>query len=277
MMFFSLAPRDTGAMKRAVMPDRNPVTYHLAPDETLWMYQGNTDDLRSLLENPDLWVKEHIKTCEPPPSGVYIVEFSTQPTSLVPDLNFFGTCGTSVIYVSGRENIIRLMSKSERAFIAEDFWSGMDGRLASINGSTEIEIFLMPQNGRAFIHFESGTDRLFHAQFMCAATLDQKGYLDWVMGGPKPELPRKFVMHDQRGVATSLASNQVVLQPRGTQAGTVRDIRMMYQSLSVGDGMSGPEERACNGTHGRIVHESGSKFYVEPDFMFTKPYPLRRP
>ncbi|MBS1716005.1 MAG: hypothetical protein JST30_16890 [Armatimonadetes bacterium] len=258
------------------MSDPNPAIYTLAPDETLWMFKGGISDLQSLLEGPDEWVKTHVKACSSPPSGVYIVEFSSQSGEGDMDLSFFGTCGTSVIYVTGHEHVFQLLSGPRALVAPNDFWTGLDDRLEAATGASGIEVFVMPSSGRVFVHYESGTDRLFHAEMMCAATLDQPGYLKWLKGevdGVK--LPRICHRKEPEDQSSVLSMDEVVFQPRGTHERNVRDIRMLYQSLSPGGSKGQIREKACNGTHGRIVGRQGGKYVCEPDFMFTKPYPLR--
>ena len=236
---------------------QNPRLVTMAGDETLWLYSANPEDLTSLFTDPGVWVTANIGNRARSATKTYFVQFATRPGDGDGDLLFTGISGTSMIIVTGHESAAERFNEGFGLSSGSDFWDSLDDALLKIHSTTEVELFVIEDEGKIFVHVELGSDSAFLATLMSATANDEQGFLGWVLntGG---SLPRSAKAISEDGSMTPIEMGSVTLIPRGThRGGASQEVKMHFENLTAGlCPPSCPILVACNGTQGSILEGS---------------------
>ncbi|MEQ1822267.1 MAG: hypothetical protein ABL949_07145 [Fimbriimonadaceae bacterium] len=233
---------------------KNPRLITMAGDETLWLYSASPADLTTLFTDPGSWVTTNIGNSARSATKTYFVQFATRPGQGDGEMLFTGISGTSMIIVTGHEGAAERFNEGLGLSTGSGFWASLDAALLKIRSTTEIELFVIEDERKIFIHVELGSDSAFLATLMSATANDEQGFLDWVMNTSGP-LPRSAKAVNEDGSMTPIDMSAITLIPRGTfGGGASQEVKMHFENLSAGlCPPTCPILVACNGTQGSIL------------------------
>jgi hypothetical protein len=254
---------------------QNPRYITMAGDETLWLYSATPEDLTSLFTDPGGWVQTNIGNRARSATRNYFVQFATLPAGGDGSLLFTGISGTSMIIVTGHEGATADFNDGLGLQSGDQFWDSLDATLLEMRSTTEVEFFVIEDEGKVFVHVELGSNSAFLASLMSATANDEAGFLKWIQN-TNGTLPRSAKSISEFGTTTPIDLGAISLIPRGTfQGGASQEVKMHFENLAPGScPPSCPILVACNGTQGSILSGSvaGSDLVCQLDTIIIKLY-----
>lgn len=258
----------------------NPKYIEIASDDVRWLYQADPSSLSAMLTNPGEWIATNVPRAESARTGSYFVAFSSLPSGSG-EISISGVSGTSLVTVEGFDSMVSVFANEFG--VPEDpdrFWLELDNVLAPLLKFNTIELIVVPDQHRFFVHMQVAPNTAFIGMLLSAIAMDPEGYLKWLTD-TSGIIPRTARLVDADGKVTPIEVSQVRILPRGTgDGGPVQQIDMFYETLTPG---KCPEEYptmiACSITEGMTVKEvveNGLPYwYVEVDKVLVKMYCVR--